>query len=83
MTPVQLFLHEGVLLLRARNSEIVVLSEHVKELQSKNKIAEFTNYFLNSALVNRPARKLFQAWLQANMGRFNISRALLFELLQK
>ena len=67
MSPVQLILHDGALFLRARNSELVILTEHVSELQKIDKVDDFHTYFLSEALLNRPARKLFQAWLRKDL----------------
>ena len=67
MAPVQLIMHEGILVLRARNSELVILAEHVSNLQKLTNIEAFSQYFLQEALLNRPARKLFQAWLRKDL----------------
>ena len=71
MSPVQLILHDGALFLRARNSELVILTEHVSALQKIDKVEEFHTYFLSEALLNRPARKLFQAWLRKDVTLWN------------
>jgi outer membrane biosynthesis protein TonB len=52
------------LVLRARGSELLIMSHHVVELKGIKAPKEFGQYFLDKALINRPARKLFQAWLR-------------------
>ncbi len=54
----------GALVLRARGSELLILSHHVSSLKKKTVPKDFTSYFINEALLNRPARKLFEAWLR-------------------
>jgi hypothetical protein len=55
---------EKNLVLQARGSELVILDEHVAVLKGLKKSKEFIEYFRHTALVNRPARKLFEAWLR-------------------
>jgi hypothetical protein len=55
---------EKSLVLQARGSELVILDEHVAVLKGLKKSGEFIEYFRHTALVNRPARKLFEAWLR-------------------
>jgi hypothetical protein len=62
--PVEIFHNQGTVVLRARASELLILPFHVKELQGLKKPQGFADYFKNQALVNRPARKLFEAWLR-------------------
>jgi len=50
--------------LRARGSELLILPHHVKELKGKKVPRDFTAYFTDEALINRPARRLFEAWLR-------------------
>ena len=64
MTPVEIAYLQGTLILRARNSELLILQHHVKTLHSMAQRSEFTQYFLKEALLNRTARKLFEAWLR-------------------
>lgn len=64
MLPVQMMFYQGAMILRARNSELVILPEHISSLMDLNNRAEFSEYFMKTALVNRPARKLFEAWLK-------------------
>ena len=71
MLPVQLFVHQGALILRASNSELIILPEHFSALQKLKNPQEFANYFRTKALVNRPARKLFDAWLRKDQNLWN------------
>ena len=64
MTPVEIVYHQGTLILRAKNSELLILQHHVKTLHSISQGSEFTQYFLKEALLNSTARKLFEAWLR-------------------
>ena len=64
MLPVELIPIQGTLVLRARGSELLILPQHIRELKSLVQAKDFTDYFLQSALINRPARKLFEAWLR-------------------
>lgn len=54
----------GTLVLRARGSELLILPHHIAELKGRKAPKDFTQYFLQDALINRPARKLFEAWLR-------------------
>ncbi|MGE0171137.1 MAG: hypothetical protein AB7T49_00045 [Oligoflexales bacterium] len=64
MTPVEIQAIQGSLILRARGSELLILPHHVSALKSLKQPTDFTSYFLQDALINRPARKLFEAWLR-------------------
>ena len=64
MQPVEIVHNEGAVVLRARASELLILPFHVKELQGLKKPQGFAEYFKSQTLVNRPARKLFEAWLR-------------------
>ena len=64
MQPVEIFHNQGTVVLRARASELLILPYYVKELQGLKKPQAFADFFKNQALVNRPARKLFEAWLR-------------------
>ncbi len=64
MQAVELFIHENIAILRARGSELLILPQHVEALRQLTDPKEFSEYFLASALVNRPARKLYLAWLR-------------------
>ena len=59
---------EQNLVLRAPPSELYVLAEHVEELRKLKETSAFAAYFRDKALVNRPARKLFDAWLRKEQG---------------
>ncbi len=56
-------LNESIVL-RARASELLILPHHVKELKLLKTAKDFSEYFLEKALLNRSARKLFFAWLR-------------------
>lgn len=64
MHPVEIVPIENSLVLRARGSELLILPQHVGHLKSCKTPKDFTGYFLGEALLNRPARKLFEAWLR-------------------
>ena len=64
MLPVEIIpIHES-LVLRARGSELLIIPIHVQELKTLKDPKSFSQYFTASALVNRPARKLFEAWVR-------------------
>ena len=62
--PVEIHFAQGCLVLRARSSEILIMAAHVSAMQKLTRPEEFSRYFMRQALVNRPARKLFEAWLR-------------------
>ncbi len=64
MLPVEILPVQETIVLRARGSELLILPLHVKKLQDMTKPRDFSQYFRAEALVNRPARKLFEAWLR-------------------
>ena len=64
MAPVEIIAIKGSLVLRARGSEFLILPNPVAELKVCKEPKSFTEYFRTYALVNRPARKLFEAWLR-------------------
>ena len=64
MLPVEIHPIQDALVLRARGSELLILSDHVAALKKLKSAGDFSKYFLQEALVNRPARKLFEAWLR-------------------
>lgn len=68
MFPVEILPVQGTLVLRARGSELLILPVHVTELKQLREPKDFTSYFMKAALINRPARKLFEAWLRKDMG---------------
>jgi hypothetical protein len=61
---VELYPIQNSLILRARGVELLVLSHHIVELKERKDTKEFAEYFLKRAMVNRSARKLFEAWLK-------------------
>jgi len=62
--PVEILASQETIVLRARGSELLILPHHVHRLKALVKPTEFSAYFRAEALVNRPARKLFEAWLR-------------------
>ena len=68
MLDVEIMPIQDSLVLRARGSELLIMSHHVVELKTKTQPKEFARYFLEESLVNRPARKLFLAWLRKDGG---------------
>lgn len=64
MLPVEILPVQETVVLRARGSELLILPQHVKNLKALTKSRDFSQYFRDEALVNRPARKLFEAWLR-------------------
>lgn len=64
MVPVEILAFQENIILRARGSELLIHSAHVRKLQDLKKPRDFSQYFRGEALVNRPARKLFEAWLR-------------------
>jgi len=62
--PVEILPVQETIVLRARGSELLILPHHVKKLKGFVKPRDFSQYFRAEALVNRPARKLFEAWLR-------------------
>ena len=55
---------ENHLLLRSGHAELLVTPEHLENLSATEDKRAFARYFLEQALVNRPARKLFKSWLR-------------------
>ena len=64
MNPVELIPVQGSLVLRARGSELLILPQYIYELKKLTVPKEFAGFFMHQALINRPARKLFEAWLR-------------------
>jgi len=62
--PVEILPVQESIVLRARGSELLILPHHVQKLKGLSKPRDFSQYFRGEALVNRPARKLFEAWLR-------------------
>jgi hypothetical protein len=61
---VELYPIQNSLILRARGVELLVLPVHIEELKEKKDSKAFADYFLQKAMVNRSARKLYEAWLK-------------------
>ena len=68
MLDVELMPIQDSLVLRARGSELLILPAHITELKKLTQPKEFARYFLDESLINRPARKLFLAWLRKDQG---------------
>jgi outer membrane biosynthesis protein TonB len=65
MKPIELtILNDGSFVLQGKGSELLILAEHTHELRSRKVPKEFAAYFMSEALVNRPARKMFESWLR-------------------
>lgn len=64
MLPVEIYPIQDAMVLRARGSELLILADHVAALKNLKAAGDFAKYFMDEALVNRPARKLFEAWLR-------------------
>lgn len=64
MQAVELYPIQNNLVLRARGVELLILPVHVDALKEKKDSKEFATYFLGTAMVNRSARKLYEAWLK-------------------
>ena len=64
MNPVELIPVQGSLILRARGSELLILPQYILALQANKTPKDFAKVFMEEALINRPARKLFEAWLR-------------------
>ena len=64
MSLIQIIHSKGIVVLRARSSELLILPQHVKELKNIQEPKKFSTYFNSTALINRPARKLFESWLR-------------------
>lgn len=54
--------NQNNLILRRGDSVLLIESDKVNELRSLKENDAFENYFRNTALVNREARRVFQAW---------------------
>lgn len=64
MQAVELYAIQNSLVLRARGVELLVLPVHVEALKGLKESKAFSDYFLQTAMVNRAARKLYEAWLK-------------------
>ena len=59
---VQLEWRENHLVLRRGASSLVINPEHVQQLRISTEEPAFFDYFMNTALQNREARRVFEAW---------------------
>ena len=50
------------LVLKRGQSSLVIDPEKVQNLRIQSDMHAFSEYFLNTALVNREARRVFEAW---------------------
>ena len=64
MADIQIVPIEDAVVLKDRSSELLILPDHVIFLKSFSKSKDFAKYFLDQALMNRSARKLYEAWLR-------------------
>lgn len=64
MQAVELYPIQSSLILRARGVELLILPVHIEALKELKDSKAFASYFLQTAMVNRAARKLFEAWLK-------------------
>lgn len=64
MASVQILYMHDTLVLRQKHSELVIVPQHVENLKKLKDPKAFSQYFLEHALVNRSARKLFIAWVR-------------------
>ena len=68
MASIQIVAVEEAVVLKDRSSELLILPDHVVFLKSFSKSKDFAKYFLEEALMNRSARKLYEAWLRKDKG---------------
>ena len=68
MDGIQIYFLQNTLVLRHKHSELVIIPQHVDNLKKLENPKDFSQYFLDHALVNRSARKLFVAWLRKDAG---------------
>lgn len=66
--------------LRSGNSELLITPEHIVQLHKRHDKKEFAEYFLRQALLNRPARKLFQSWTRKDAELWRNIYALIISL---
>lgn len=68
MQAIEVIPYHDALVLRGKGSELVILPSYLEELKNIKQSKEFVDYFMKQALVNRTARKLFEAWLKKDRG---------------
>ena len=66
--------------LRSGNAELLITPEHIVQLHKRHDKKEFADYFLRQALLNRPARKLFQSWTRKDAELWRKIYALIISL---
>lgn len=54
--------NQNNLVLRRGDSVLLIESDKVNELRTRKEAPSFEEYFRTTALVNREARRVFQAW---------------------
>jgi hypothetical protein len=59
---VELQWNRNNLILKRGASTLVINPEHVQTLRTQDNQESFNDFFLNTALQNREARRVFQAW---------------------
>lgn len=52
------------LVLKRGQSNLVISPEHVQTLRTQSERKEFDSFWYSTALQNREARRVFQAWLR-------------------
>lgn len=68
MSEIEIFYIQNTLIFRQKHSELIIIPQHVDNLKTLEDPKAFSQYFLEHALVNRSARKLFTAWLRKDSG---------------
>jgi len=53
--------HDKLVLSRG-TSQLLISLEHIQKLRDLKELNDFSTYFRTQALVNRPARRVFEAW---------------------
>lgn len=59
---VQVEWNQNNLIMKRGDSILLIESEKVTQLRTLKEESEFEEFFRNQALVNREARRVFQAW---------------------
>ncbi|MDD9950368.1 MAG: hypothetical protein OXT67_02275, partial [Zetaproteobacteria bacterium] len=68
---VEMYPIQGAVVMRYKSSELLIMPEHVDHLFKCESREDFQQYFLRTALVNRSARKVFEAWSRKDRGIWN------------
>ncbi len=68
---VEIHFVQGAVILRERHAELLILPRYIETLQTLKQAQAFGDYFTKEALVNRPARKLFLAWVRKDPTLWN------------